>query len=451
MAAEKPAGVVKALGRMDLILLMIVAIVNINNVPPVAIYGKASLLLWGLAFAAFLLPETVAVLTMAKRYPGEGGIYLWTRKEFGDAHGFLAGWCYWTNNLFYIPVLLVYMAGIFAFGGGAGTAHLVDQPVFVGSVAFGWLALIAILNIRGLAVGKWVQNIGAIGTALSIGLVLLAALAALRTGVAEHPPLIAEAGWGMAASFSVMCNAFIGIELASTMGDEIRNPGRDLKPAILLAGGLSLAAYLLVTAAVLGIVPIRELGAVQGIMQAVSAGATEAGIGWIVAPVAIVLGLSIGGAASAWFAGSSRVPFVAGLDSALPPALGRIHPRWHSPYVALITCAVLAALFTAVSLVGSTVAEAYEVLLKSAVVIQLIPFIYLFLGLARLSDVSPGARIAGLIGLVTTVVGIGLAFLPGADVSSLPVFEGKMLVGVIGPTAIGWWLFRRAERKRPAR
>ena len=451
MAAEKPAGVVKALGRMDLILLMIVAIVNINNVPPVAIYGKASLLLWALAFAAFLLPETVAVLTMAKRYPGEGGIYLWTRKEFGDAHGFLAGWCYWTNNLFYIPVLLVYMAGIFAFGGGAGTAHLVDQPVFVGSVAFGWLALIAILNIRGLAVGKWVQNIGAIGTALSIGLVLLAALAALRTGVAEHPPLIAEAGWGMAASFSVMCNAFIGIELASTMGDEIRNPGRDLKPAILLAGGLSLGAYLLVTAAVLGIVPIRELGAVQGIMQAVSAGAAEAGIGWIVAPVAIVLGLSIGGAASAWFAGSSRVPFVAGLDSALPPALGRIHPRWHSPYVALITCAVLAALFTAVSLVGSTVAEAYEVLLKSAVVIQLIPFIYLFLGLARLSDVSTGARIAGVIGLVTTVAGIGLAFLPGADVSSLTVFEGKMLVGVIGPTAIGWWLFRRAERKRPAR
>jgi amino acid transporter len=446
VAAEKPAGIVKALGRMDLILLMIVAIVNINNVPPVAIYGKASLLLWVLAFAAFLLPETVAVLTMARRYPGEGGIYLWTRKEFGDAHGFLAGWCYWTNNLFYIPVLLVYMAGIFAFGGGAASAHLVDQKLFVSGVAFGWLALIAVLNIRGLGVGKWIQNVGALGTALSIGLVLLAALAAWRAGVAETPPLVTEAGWGMAASFSVMCNAFIGIELASTMGDEIRHPERDLKPAILLAGGISLVSYLLVTAAVLALVPIRELGAVQGIMQAVSAGAADAGIGWIVAPVAIVLGLSIGGAASAWFAGSSRVPFVAGLDSALPAALGRIHPRWHSPYVALITCAVLAALFTAVSLVGSTVAEAYEVLLKSAVVIQLIPFIYLFLGLARLSDVSTGARAAGVVGLVTTVVGIGLAFLPGADVDSLPVFEAKMLVGVVGPTAIGWWLFKRAVR-----
>jgi amino acid transporter len=262
--------------------------------------------------------------------------------------------------------------------------------------------------------------------------------------VAETPPMVAQAGWGMAASFSVMCNAFIGIELASTMGDEIRHPERDLRPAILFAGGLSLVAYLLVTAAVLGLVPIGELGAVQGIMQAVSAGAADAGISWIVAPVAIVLGLSIGGAASAWFAGSSRVPFVAGLDSALPAALGRVHPKWHSPYVALITCAVLAALFTAMSLVGSTVAEAYEVLLKSAVVIQLIPFLYLFLGLARLSDVPAGARGAGLVGLVTTAVGIGLAFLPGADVASLPVFEAKMVIGVVGPTAIGWWLYRRA-------
>ena len=444
MAAEKPVGIVKALGRMDLILLMIVAIVNINNVPPVAIYGKASLLLWGLAFAAFLLPEAVAVLTMARRHPGEGGIYLWARKEFGEAHGFLAGWCYWTNNLFYIPVLLVYMAGIFAFGGGAASAHLVDQKLFVGGVAFGWLALIAVLNIRGLAVGKWVENVGAVGTVLSIGLVLLAAAAAGRAGTAETPPLVADAGWGMAASFSVMCNAFIGIELASTMGDEIRHPERDLKPAIFLAGGLSLVAYLLVTAAVLGLVPIGDLGAVQGIMQAVSAGAAEAGIGWIVAPVAILLGLSIGGAASAWFAGSSRVPFVAGLDRALPAALGQVHPRWHSPYVALITCAVLAAAFTAMSLIGSSVAEAYEVLLKSAVVIQLIPFIYLFLGLARMTDVSAGARAAGVVGLLTTVVGIGLAFLPGADVDSLAVFEGKMAIGVIGPTAIGWWLFRRS-------
>ena len=114
----------RALGRWDLVLLKIVAIVNINNVPPVAVYGWASLGLWGLAFVSFFIPEAVAVLTLSRRYPGEGGIYLWTRKEFGEAHGFLSGWCYWTNNLFYVPVLLVYMAGIFAFAGGEARAGI---------------------------------------------------------------------------------------------------------------------------------------------------------------------------------------------------------------------------------------------------------------------------------------------------------------------------------------
>lgn len=446
MAAEKTSGVVRTLGRVDLILLMVVAIVNINNVPPTAVYGRASLLLWTLAFAAFLVPEAVAVLAMARRYPGEGGIYLWIRKEFGEAHGFLAGWCYWTNNLFYVPVLLVYMAGIFAFAGGSASGDLVNQKLFVSAVAFGWLGLIAVLNVRGLRVGKWIQNIGGVGAFLSVALVLLAALLAYSKGVAVTPPVVAGAGWGMAASFSVMCNAFIGIELASTMGDEIRNPERDLKPAILLAGAMALGSYLLVTGAVLALVPVTQMGVIQGIMQAVSAGAADAGMRWIVGPVAIVLGLSIGGAASAWFAGSSRVPFVAGLTSALPEALGRVHPRWHSPHVALWTCAILAAVFTAMSLVGSSVAEAYQVLLKAAVVIQLIPFIYLFLGLARLSGVSRRARAAGGLGLVTTVVGIGAAFLPTSDVTSVPVFEAKMLVGVIGPTAIGWYLYRRSRR-----
>jgi amino acid transporter len=158
------------------------------------------------------------------------------------------------------------------------------------------------------------------------------------------------------------------------------------------------------------------------------------------------MGLATGGAASAWFAGSSRVPFVAGLASALPAALGRIHPRWGSPHVALIVCAVLAGGFTGFSLAGSSVAEAYQVLLKAAVVIQLIPFMYLFLALVKTTGVSAASRAAGVIGLMTTVVSLFAAFLPTADVTSVALFETKMLVGVVGPTAVGWFLFRRAQR-----
>jgi amino acid transporter len=437
----------RTLGRWDLVLLKVVAIVNINNVPPVAVYGWTSLVLWALAFVTFFVPEAVAVLTLARRYPGEGGIYLWTRREFGDAHGFLSGWCYWTNNLFYVPVLLIYMTGIFAFAGGeARAADLVNQKMFVAAVSFGWLALITVANIRGMSVGKWIQNIGGLGAFLSVALVLVAAAAAWSAGVGAHAPRTTHFTWEMTTSFAVMCNALVGIELASTMGDEIRNPRRDLGPAIAIAGVVSIVSYLLVTGAVLTLVPVEQLGVIQGVMQAVSAGAHAAHVGWVIVPLAIVMGLATGGAASAWFAGSARIPFVAGLTSALPPALGRVHPTWHSPHVALVTCAVLAGIFTALSLVGSNVTEAYQVLLKAAVVIQLIPFMYLFLALAKTADVTIGARAAGVLGLCTTVVGLGAAFLPTSDVTSVALFEMKMIVGVVGPTALGWFLFKRAQR-----
>ena len=441
------ARVPRTLGRWDLVLLKIVAIVNINNVPPVAVYGRTSLVLWAIAFATFFVPEAIAVLVLARRYPGEGGIYLWTRREFGDVHGFLSGWCYWTNNLFYVPVLLVYMAGIFAFAGGeARAAALVNEKLFVAAVAFGWLAIIAAANVRGLAIGKWIQNVGGLSAFLSVGLVLAAAVVARASGAAAPAPAATPITWEMTTSFAVMCNALVGIELASTMGDEIRNPARDLGPAIAIAGVVSIASYLLVTGAVLTLVPVDRLGVIQGVMQAVTAGANAGGIGWIVVPLAIVMGLATGGAASAWFAGSSRIPFVAGLTSALPAPLGRVHPRWGSPHVALITCAVLAALFTALSLTGSSVAEAYQVLLKAAVVIQLIPFAYLFLALVKTTRTGAAARAAGVVGLCTTLVGLCAAFLPTADVASVPLFETKMIAGVVGPTALGWVLFKRARR-----
>ena len=447
MAVSTDTSIPRTLGRWDLVLLKIVAIVNINNVPPVAVYGWTSIVLWTIAFAAFFVPEAIAVLVLARRHPGEGGIYLWTRREFGDAHGFLAGWCYWTNNLFYVPVLLVYMAGIFAFAGGeARAAELVNQKVFVAAVSFAWLALIAAANIRGLAIGKWIQNVGGLAAFLSVGLVLAAAGVERASGVAAHPPAMTHVTWEMTTSFAVMCNALVGIELASTMGDEIRDPRRDLGPAIAIAGVVSIASYLLVTGAVLMLVPVDRLGVIQGVMQAVAAGANAGHIGWIVVPLAIVMGLATGGAASAWFAGSSRIPFVAGLTSALPAGLGRVHPRWGSPHVALITCAALAAAFTALSLAGSNVAEAYQVLLKAAVVIQLIPFMYLFLALAKTTAASLGARAAGVVGLSTTAVGLCAAFLPTSDVTSVPLFETKMIAGVVGPTAVGWFLFKRGQR-----
>jgi len=447
VSQDEGAHVERTLGRWDLVLLKIVAIVNLNNVPATAVYGWFSLVLWVLAFGAFMVPSAIAVLVLSRRYPGEGGLYVWIRHSFGDAHGFLAGWCYWAANLFYVPVLLVYMAGIFAFAGGEARAEtLSGSRSFVTTLAFGWLVFMTIANIRGAAVGKWIHNVGGMSNLVSVVLVLAAAGAALASGVQAEVPAMTGVTWETATSFAVMCNALVGVELASTMGDEIRDPRRDLGPAIAMAGGVSILSYVATTAAVLLLVPVAEVGVLQGIMQAIGIGAHAAGAAWLIIPLAILMGLAIGGSASAWFAGSARIPFVAGLTSALPEALGRVHPVYKSPYVALLTAACCCALFTGLSLVGSSVNEAYQVLLKSAVVIQMVPFIYLFLTLAQTPGISAWARAAGVLGFATTTIGLAVAFLPTADVESAWTFELKLIAGVAGPIGLGWFLFWRSTR-----
>ena len=439
------SGIPRTLGLTDLVLLGTVAIVNVNTVPPVAGFGRATLALWGLAFAAFFVPEAIAVLALSRRYPGEGGVYLWARRHFGDVHGFVSGWCYWTNNLFYVPVLLVYLAGIVAVAGGERTAPLVDDRWFVATIAFGWLAIITVANVRGMGVGKWINNAGGIGSAATVVLLVVAAAVARRRGAAVTPPVVAGSALDMASGLGVMCFAFIGIELASTMADEIRNPERDIPRAIAITGVVAIVSYLLAADALLALVPTGEIGAIQGVMQAVSRGAAAAGAGWLVAPIAVVMALSVGGATSAWFAGPARIPFVAGLDSALPAALGRVHPRWGSPHVALITCALLSAGLTALSLAGSSVAEAYQVLLRASVAINLVPFVYTFLALMTLDSARRFERVAGAVGALVTAAGMVTAFLPGADVASVVLFESKMVAGVGGPLAIGLWLYRRSR------
>lgn len=446
---DEPPRLPRALGFSDLVLFKVVAIVNFSLIPAVAIYGRTTFLFWLLAFAMFFVPSWVAVVRLARRYPGEGGVYLWARRQFGDLHGFLSGWCYWTNNLFYIPMQLVFIAGVAAFA-AADPEGLVNDKRFVATIAFGWLVLATWANVRGLRVGKWVQNAGALAT-LSMGaLIVFAAIGARAAGVAESPPLIHRFDWSMLPAFSIMCLSFVGVELASTMGDEIRHPGRDLPRAAALAGVIALVGYLAVTAAVLALVPWRELGAIQGLMQALRQGAARAGLEWMIAPLAVVTALSVGGAAAAWFAGSARIPFVAGVDRALPAAFARIHPRWGSPHVALIANAALSGLLTAVALTGSSVAEAYRQLLSSTVVIQMIPFLYLFLGLARLREPGRTAPLMGWLGLLATGLALVVAFVPPDDVASAAWFEAKMVLGVLLTLGVGLALHWRSGRERSA-
>ena len=108
---EKP-GLERVLGRRDLILLFVVAVANLNLIPAISASGPVTLWLWLLALATYFWPQGAAVTELAQKWPGEGGIYLWAKRSFGEEHGFLAGWCYWLSNVVYLPTVVLSCVGV---------------------------------------------------------------------------------------------------------------------------------------------------------------------------------------------------------------------------------------------------------------------------------------------------------------------------------------------------
>ena len=453
----------RVLRRWDLVLLFVVAVFNLNVVPSIAANGGVTVWLWIISLLLFFWPQGIAVIELAHRYPGEGGVYLWAKEVFGDFHGFLSGWCYWTNNMMYVPTIMLYFVGVSVFVLGPGHQALADNRVFALSASIVLLAILVVLNVIGLGVGKWINNIGAIGTFFAAAVLIgLGTFIWLRFGttvtatdfhIPANPRFVLN-------SFGVICFGLVGLELASVMGDEIENPARILPGAVAWGGVLSGLLYIGATLTLLIAVSKQDISVLQGIVQAVSHMAGRVGVSWIVAPFAFLLSLSIAGIGSAWLAGSARIPFVAGLDSYMPDWLGRVHPQFSTPYAALIVHASVSMILVIVNFTAAGVQETFQKLLSLAVVLQLVPFLYMFGALLKISaDASfqkgqYGRRtliFAGASGLVTTSLGIALAFFPAAQITSLLSYEVWMFGGTLLFVGLAAFFFFVYGRRKAAR
>src|SRR5689334_19812950 len=271
-----------------------------------------------IALLLFFWPQGIAVIELAHRYPGEGGVYLWAKEVFGDFHGFLSGWCYWTNNMLYVPTVMLYFVGVSVFVLGPNHQALADNKMLALIVALALLIVLVVLNIVGLGVGKWVNNLGGIGTGIAaatlIGLGVTIWLRFGTTVTAADFRIPADPRFVL-NSFGVICFGLVGLELASVMGDEIQEPAKTLPGAVAWGGVISGLLYIGATLTLLVAIGKNDISVLQGIVQAVNHMAHEVGVAWIVTPFAVMLSLSIAGIGSAWMGGSARIPFVAGLDS----------------------------------------------------------------------------------------------------------------------------------------
>lgn len=463
----------RTLGLRDLTLFNLVAVIGFTWMATAAKAGPSALTLWLLAAVFFFVPQGLAVVELSSSYPEEGGLYAWTKREFGEGHGFLCGWCYWINDVLYYPTLLLSTAVIATYAFGPDAINLGNNWLYLFTFTLVALWLAAFLNVVGMETGKWLQNIGGVSSYLpALVIIMLGVVSAFKQPPANafnleslQPNLTDLPSLNLWATIAF---AYAGLELSSTMGQEIERPQRNIPRSIYIAAPLVALGYICGTGSLLWLVPKDELNIISGPFQAIAAGVQNLGAGlWWIAPLMAAL-ITVGrlGSLGAWLSGGARVAFVAGLDRYFPPSFGRLHPRWNTPHVPIFVQAALATLFLLLAVVGkgTTVEKAFLILIDTSLLIYFIPYTYLFLcfirhvrrGDSRLRVASlrvgkTTATLVGLSGLLVTLFAMIVAMIPPHGTADPLVFELKVVGGASLLVAFGGVIYWRAKRREGAK
>jgi amino acid transporter len=443
-AAPVTARLHRELGLKDLVFFDICAVISLRWIAAAAHAGPGSFVLWIIAALFFFLPSAVIVSGLSRRFPEEGGMYIWTKRAFGDQHAFLCGWFYFISTVLYLPSLLLAGISMSAYAFGGQGARLAEDRGFALSITLAvlWAAFAA--NFFGMRVAKWISALGGSSTFIIGGvLAALAIFSAFRFGVRTHFDLLPKANLDTVNFWSQIAFAFVGLELAPVVSAEIRNPRRDLPRAAAISGVISAAFYIAITAALLVLLQPDEISPMTGLAQAGAAGSQKLGAPIVAILLAALIGIALAGQLDTWIAGNTRLPYAIGLDRYLPAAFSRIHQRWGTPYVSLLVQAVLATLFLLMAQLGETVRAAYQIMVDMMLIVTFVPFVYIFAAGWRFAN-----RIAAVSGLAVTLIAIALAAVPPHEAVSATIFEVKVVGGTVFFAIAGWLLFKRYQARR---
>jgi amino acid transporter len=426
-------------------------------------------MLWMLGLLMFFIPLGLAVLELSSRIPGEGGLYLWAKAAFGDAHGFVAGWTYWISNLVFFPSMLLFGAGVCLYIGGDRWLSLTGNANFNGAYCLVALWSVTALNIVGLERAKWLQNVGAYATWAATALVLAGGAVAWHqfgpaTSLSPADAIPDLTSFSTLATLATMALAYSGLELGPIMGGEIREPRKVLPRAILISAICITLIYMAGTAALLIALPREQIDIIGGIPQALAAVGDRLGFPAFGPVAAVLITVANLGGLGAFVAGTARLPFVVGVDRYLPATLAALHPRYGTPWIALLVQGVLTSLILFAALSGATIHEAFVVLLDMTIIMSLLPLLYIFAALPMLRiraagrnegiTLVPGGWIgcwtAAAVGFVTTALAIVTSAMPSSDSPDKALFVLKVVGGSAGLVGVGLTVFTRGRsRARP--
>jgi amino acid transporter len=287
------------------------------------------------------IPVSLVSAELTTAMPVEGGFYRWVRAGFGDFWGFLAGWWNWSASFLLGSVYAVQFADYlsFYFPGLTGWKHYL--------VSWAMVAVITYINVRGI------QLVGKFATALEL-FILLPVLVLVVIGLSKwrhnpfvpvvppHQPLFNVFGVGLALGLWL----YSGYEQCSTVAEEVENPRRSYPIALALVVPMSIMAYFLpalASLAVLGNWADWHTGYFSTAAQLI-------GGPWLGAWMTVAAMITYVALLNSTILASTRMPFAMAEDGYLPNALSGVHPRYGTPWIAIVSSAVVYALLAVHSL-----------------------------------------------------------------------------------------------------
>ncbi|GAA2753497.1 APC family permease [Amnibacterium kyonggiense] len=407
-AAEESAKLQRHFGRFDILFFLICTIVGVDTIASVAGAGGEAFTWMVVLAVVFFVPQALLFAELGSAFPQEGGPYLWTRMAFGHLAGAINNFLYWVTNPVWLGGTLAISAvaalQVFFNGGDAFST----PAVLVISIVFIWIAVLAaVLSFR---IGKWITTVGAFARFLLLGLftvsvVLYAAEHGFHgLGASSFAPTMG----GFVALVGVLLFNYVGFELPSAAGEEMRDPKRDVPFAILRS---AIASFLLYAVPILGILlvlpadKVTNFGGLVDAMKSVftvyggsvtaDGTATLTGLGQLLGDLgAVLFVLCVLTSGVTWIMGSDRALAVSGYDGAAPRFLGVLNARLGTPVRVNVFSGIVSTLVLVLAQVitQGSAAKFFGAVLGVTISTTLISYLLIYPALWKLRRTMPDAQ-----------------------------------------------------------
>lgn len=370
---SEPARAAAALGLPSATALVVGSIIGtgVFTMPAVMATAGTSSIVTLVAISVGALVLAVLFGQLTRRIPNnEGGLYAYSRHEFGEFAGYLTAWCYWitcwAGNAAIVASWVLYVEELFGIDNPSAWTNF--------GIALTGLWVPAAINLAGLKQMAWFQNLTVVLKFLP--LLFVATVGWFFVKNANFGPFNASDGnlydaLNIAAGVALF--SFIGVEVASIAAGRVQNPRRNVGRASVIGTGAAALLYIFVTAAIMGLVPHEALvddGA--PFVAAFDAMFSGGWIGKLVALTAVVSGI---GALNGWTMVTAEMPYAAAKDGLFLPSFSKLNSKGVPWFGVAVSTAVASALM-GWSYSGETGLKVFTYLVYLSVVTAAIPYFF---------------------------------------------------------------------------